>query len=109
MSRAYTGAILHHCPNVKLVIDRFHIVKALNEAVDEVRKEEWRELDVDGRKAIKGLRWLLGMNQKNARRAIPAFSTRSQNQTAASTGHGCSRMSSITSGITVTLAQQKCS
>ena len=30
MSRAYTGAILHHCPNVKLVIDRFHIVKALN-------------------------------------------------------------------------------
>jgi transposase len=62
MSKAYTEAIKHHCPNVKLVIDRFHIVKALNEAVDEVRKEEWRLLDVDGRKAVKGLRWLLGMN-----------------------------------------------
>ena len=61
MSRAYTEAIKHHCPNAKLVIDRFHLVKALNEAVDEVRKEEWRDLDVDGRKAIKGLRWLLGM------------------------------------------------
>ena len=61
MSRAYTEAIKHHCPNAKLVIDRFHLVKALNEAVDEVRKEEWRDLDVEGRTAIKGLRWLLGM------------------------------------------------
>jgi transposase len=65
MSLAYTEAIKHHCPSAKLVIDRFHIVKALNEAVDEVRKEEWRALDVDGRKAIKGLRWLLGMSAKN--------------------------------------------
>ena len=61
MSRAYTGAIKHHCQNAKLVIDRFHLVKALNEAVDAVRKEEWRDLDVDGRKAVRGLRWLLGM------------------------------------------------
>ena len=73
MSRAYTGAIMHHCPNVKLVIDRFHIVKALNEAVDAVRKEEWRDLDVDGRKAIKGLRWLLGMNPKNRTKGNTRF------------------------------------
>ena len=33
MSRAYTGAIQHHCPNAPLVIDRFHVVKALNEAL----------------------------------------------------------------------------
>jgi transposase len=33
MSRAYTGAIQHHCPNATLVIDRFHVVKALNEAL----------------------------------------------------------------------------
>jgi transposase len=42
------------------VIDRFHVVKALNEAVDAVRKEEWRSLEGDEKKAIKGLRWLLG-------------------------------------------------
>ena len=29
MSPAYIGAITHHCPNVTLVIDRFHLVKAL--------------------------------------------------------------------------------
>ena len=70
MSRAYTEAIKHYCPNAKLVIDRFHLVKALNEAVDEVRKEEWRALDVEGRKAVRGLRWLLGM--------APATRTKSQ-------------------------------
>ena len=59
MSQAYIGAIETHCPNAKLVLDRFHIVKKLNEAVDQVRKEQWREASVDERKALKGLRWLL--------------------------------------------------
>ena len=54
MSRAYTGAIEHHCPNATLVIDRFHVVKALNQAVDEVLKDEWHALDTGRRKAIKG-------------------------------------------------------
>lgn len=65
MSRAYTEAIKHHCPSATLVIDRFHVVKALNEAVDAVRKEEWRALEGDEKKAIKGLRWLLGMHSRN--------------------------------------------
>ncbi len=59
MSRAYTEAIKHHCPNATLVIDHFHVTKAPNEAVDAVRKEEWRTLAGARRKAIKGLRWLL--------------------------------------------------
>ena len=65
MNPAYTGAITHHCPNVTLVIDLFHVVKALNQAVDEVRKEQWRALDTQGRKAIKGLRWLLSMHSRH--------------------------------------------
>ena len=65
MSRAYTEAIKHHCPNATLVIDRFHVVKALNQAVDDVRKDEWRGLDTKGRSAIKGLRWLLSMHARN--------------------------------------------
>ena len=65
MSRAYTEAIQHHCPNATLVIDRFHLVKSLNQAVDEVRKEAWRALKGDARHAIKGLRWLLGMHSRN--------------------------------------------
>lgn len=59
MSEAYMGAIRTHCDNARLVLDRFHVVKALNDAVDEVRKEQWREASGAERKALKGLRWLL--------------------------------------------------
>jgi len=59
MSETFMGAIKAHCPNAKLVLDRFHIVKALGEAMDEVRKEEWRQVKGKERKALKGLRWIL--------------------------------------------------
>jgi transposase len=59
MSETYIGAIKEHCPNATLVLDRFHIAKALNVAVDEVRKQQWRLASGDERKALKGLRWLL--------------------------------------------------
>ena len=73
MSAAYTEAIKHHCSNASLVIDRFHVVKALNAAVDEVRKEQWRELDTQGRKSIKGLRWLLYMHSDNRSKGHTRF------------------------------------
>lgn len=62
MSLAYIEAIKFHCAHATLVIDRFHLVKALNAAVDEVRKEEWRQLAANQRKAVKGLRWLLSLH-----------------------------------------------
>ena len=101
MSPAYIGAITHHCPHVTLVIDRFHLVKALNQAVDEVRKEQWRALDTQGRKAIKGLRWLLSRHSRDiGPRDTPASSIICGTPTGASIGRGCSRTSSSTSGIT---------
>lgn len=69
MSRAYIDSIKANCPNATLVIDRFHVVKALNGALDEVRKEVWRELGADQRKTIKGMRWLLGMHSRNRTKA----------------------------------------
>ena len=68
MSQAYMGAIRAHCPNAQLVLDRFHVVKALNEAIDDVRKEQWREASVTDRKALKGLRWLLYRHSSNRSR-----------------------------------------
>lgn len=59
MSETFIGAINEHCKNAKLVLDRFHIAKALNEAMDEVRKEQWRNTTGDERKMLKGLRWIL--------------------------------------------------
>ena len=65
MSQTYIGAIEDHCPNAKLVLDRFHIAKALNEAVDEIRKDQWRQATSDERKVLKGLRWLLFRHSSN--------------------------------------------
>ena len=64
MGEAYIGAIECYCKNATLILDRFHVVKALNEAVDEVRKEQWRILKGAERKAMKGLRWLLYRHSK---------------------------------------------
>jgi hypothetical protein len=54
---AETEAITHHCPSVTRVIDPFCPTKALNEAVDAVRKEERRPMAGEKRKAIKDQRW----------------------------------------------------
>ena len=68
MSETYIGAIKDHCPSAKLVLDHFHITKALTQAVDEVRKEQWRQAEGDTRKALKGLRWLLYTHPSNRTR-----------------------------------------
>jgi len=65
MSETYIGAIKEYCPNATLVLDRFHIVKGLNTAMDEVRKGEWRESAGFERKALKGIRWLLFKHSSN--------------------------------------------
>ena len=80
MSQAYINSIENHCPNVTLILDRFHIVKKLNEAVDEVRKEQWREASGDERKALKGLRWLLYRHSSKRNRMIPHTQCTSKRQ-----------------------------
>jgi transposase len=65
MSETFINAIKKYCPNATLVLDKFHIVKALNDAMDTVRKEEWQLLSKDERKALKGMRWLLYKHADN--------------------------------------------
>ena len=57
--RSVHGRHLESLPECPIVLDRFHIVKALNDAIDDVRKEQWREASARTGKALKGLRWLL--------------------------------------------------
>lgn len=65
MAKTYIGAIKDYCKKAVLVLDKFHVVKALNDAVDEVRKEEWRVFDGNEKKTLKGLRWLLFRHSSN--------------------------------------------
>lgn len=49
----------------KIVIDRFHVMKHLNQAVDIVRKQENRELEKEGDSTLKGSRYLWLYSREN--------------------------------------------
>lgn len=63
---AYLKSVTENAPGVKIVFDKFHMIKKMNEALDETRRSLYREeTEVNKRDAIKGLRWLLLKNHKN--------------------------------------------
>lgn len=59
MSAAYAHSIEEQLPQADIVYDRFHIAKHLNEAVDQVRRSEHRELRAEGDFSLKGTKHLL--------------------------------------------------
>ena len=60
LSPAYSAAIRQNLPQAKLVFDRFHLVKLLNERLTELRRELHREAtDKLQKQVLKGTRWLL--------------------------------------------------
>lgn len=61
----YYNLVRQHAPNAQILFDRFHIVKHLNEAVDEARRSLMRTLSRQQRAAFKGTRWLLLKNPWN--------------------------------------------
>lgn len=46
MSPAYIAGIKAHLPHAEVTFDRFHIMKIMNEAVDQVRRQEAEETDL---------------------------------------------------------------
>jgi len=42
-SGAYQSSEVEHLPDTGIVYDRFHLMMNLNQAVDEVRHQQWRE------------------------------------------------------------------
>jgi transposase len=60
MSGAYAASVRTHAPHAIVTFDGFHVIKLMNERLDDLRRELAREAqDHDAKEAIKGLRWLL--------------------------------------------------
>ncbi len=59
MSSAYFAAVIETLRGVDIVFDRFHIMALMNQAIDESRRDQQRELDVLGQQTLKGSRFLL--------------------------------------------------
>ena len=66
MSPAYISAVLENLPKARLVFDRFHVMKLLNEKLTELRRQLYREAtDLLEKSVLKGIRWLLLKNPEN--------------------------------------------
>jgi transposase len=65
MWAAYAKLVREHARKALILFDRFHIVKHLNEAVEEVRRAEMRRLTKKEKVPFKRSRWLLLKNPWN--------------------------------------------
>lgn len=66
MWEGYYQAVVEALPKrVKVVVDRFHVMSQLNEALTKCRREIQRGLPKKERDELKGLRWILVTNEAN--------------------------------------------
>ena len=65
MSPAFISAVREHLPAADLVFDPFHVVKLMNEKIDQIRRDLCRELQDNAKAFIKGNRWLLLKGAEN--------------------------------------------
>ena len=61
----YQAAVEVFPRRVKIVIDRFHVMKNLNDALTKCRREIQRDMSKEDRDELKGLRWVLVKNEDN--------------------------------------------
>jgi transposase len=59
MWKAFNTSVRNHCKNAKVINDKFHIIRHLNDAVDEIRRKEYFRKGADEREVMRGKRWLL--------------------------------------------------
>jgi transposase len=59
MHEPYEQEIRASCPRARIVFDHFHLAKILHQAVDDLRRRLQRELPPEGRRFLKGQRYLL--------------------------------------------------
>ena len=65
MSAAYWSAVLENLPDAVLVFDKFHVIKLMNERLDDLRRQMVREAEGAMKLKIKGTRFLLLRNPEN--------------------------------------------
>ncbi|MBV8557347.1 MAG: ISL3 family transposase [Planctomycetaceae bacterium] len=63
----FIASTVAHVPNgqSKIVFDRFHVMKHMTDAVDQVRKEEHRLLQAGGDETLKGTKYLWLFSEEN--------------------------------------------
>jgi transposase len=58
MWKAYQASVRTLCENAKIIFDKFHLIRHLNDAIDEIRRREFFRLGGEKRELVRGKRWL---------------------------------------------------
>jgi transposase len=67
MWEAYINSIGKWCPNADIVFDLFHVVKAFNRVIDDIRNEEFRKARGADRDVLRGSKYILLRRGENLR------------------------------------------
>jgi transposase len=66
LSSAFTSSVLQNVPGAVHVFDHFHVVKLMNDKLDDIRRSQYAmEKDVNKRNVIKGTKYLILQNGKD--------------------------------------------
>jgi transposase len=65
MWKPFRNSTRVHAPQARILFDKFHILRHLGDALDEVRRREYKRLNEKDRKFIKGQRYTLLSNRAN--------------------------------------------
>ena len=65
MSPAYISSVSTNLPQATIVFDHFHIIKMFNDKLSKYRRKLHHQASQEGKKVIRGTRWLLLKNPEN--------------------------------------------
>lgn len=57
--KPFRNSVMNNAPNARIIFDKFHIMRHLSKALDEVRRSEYKRLSGEDRSYIKGQRYTL--------------------------------------------------
>lgn len=63
--KPYLKIVRQYFPVAKIVIDKFHLIKQINKAIDTIRKDEQMLYEGKGRRILKNSRWLFLYGYEN--------------------------------------------
>jgi transposase len=73
MWKPFRNSALKNAPNARIIFDKFHIMRHLSKALDEVRRSEYKRLSGKDRSYIKGQRYTLLSRRENLNWQAPSI------------------------------------
>ena len=65
MWKPFRNSVINNAPHARIIFDKFHIMRHLSKALDEVRRSEYKRLSGEDRSYIKGQRYTLLSRREN--------------------------------------------